>query len=93
MITDLFIRILCLNKRSVLLYNKNILIIFSRYGAQIKELHWEDAASVLNGHGVDQALDMVDLILSLPPTSVFNERSFSHMKLMKTGKQKYFWTI
>ncbi|XP_052286932.1 uncharacterized protein LOC127882371 [Dreissena polymorpha] len=62
-------------------------LLYSRYGAQIKELHWEDAASVLNGHGVDQALDMVDLILSLPPTSVFNERSFSHMKLMKTDRR------
>ncbi|KAH3690211.1 hypothetical protein DPMN_194973 [Dreissena polymorpha] len=41
----------------------------------------------LSGHGVDLALDMVDLILSLPPTSVFNERSFSRMKLMKTDRR------
>ena len=36
---------------------------------------------------VTNALAVIDLIQSLPPTSVMNERSFSHMKLVKSKRR------
>ena len=40
--------------------------------------------------GVTGILRLFDIVLSLPTTSVFNERSFSHMKLIETKKTRMF---
>lgn len=62
-------------------------LLYNRYGDKVSTLDWMVINQVTFGQGVDKILCLVDLILSLPPTSVFNERSFSHMKLIKTEKR------
>ena len=47
---------------------------------------WKGVHAAFKSHGVTNVLALADLVLSLPPTSVFNERSFSHMKLIKNGR-------
>ena len=36
---------------------------------------------------MDAAIQLVDLVLSLPPTSSANERAFSQLKLLKTDRR------
>ena len=37
--------------------------------------------------GVDNILSMIDLVRSLPPTSIANERAFNHLKLIKSDRR------
>lgn len=64
-------------------------ILLLRYGKDRQSLSWEEVINVTVDQGVSSIFCLVDLVLSLPPTSVFNERAFSHMKLIKSGKFTY----
>ena len=80
----------CITKETavVLLYTPFIpqLFLYFRYGGTVATLSWIVVNNALvNQVGVVHILSLMDLILSMPPTSVFNERSFSHMKLIKGG--------
>jgi hypothetical protein len=48
---------------------------------------WESVNSSFSQNGLDNILALVDLIRSLPPTSVKNETSFNQMKLIKTDRR------
>lgn len=50
-------------------------------------IHWNAVNKALQGQGVEIALSIIDLIRTLPPTSVRNECAFSVMKLTK-NKQR-----
>ncbi|XP_033726286.1 uncharacterized protein LOC117315953 [Pecten maximus] len=58
-------------------------LVYQRYGTTVEALDWVIVNRALKNQEVDDILSLIDLILSLPPTSVFNERAFSHMKLIK----------
>ncbi|XP_062615059.1 uncharacterized protein LOC134276793 [Saccostrea cucullata] len=62
-------------------------LMYQRYGREIPTLKWRAVHAAFKNHGVSNILSLADLVLSLPPTSVFNERSFSHMKLIKSDKR------
>jgi hypothetical protein len=57
---------------------------YFRFGT-VNDLSWQTINTIFQDQGVDAALTLIDLIRSLPATSVCNERSFSHMKIVKTG--------
>lgn len=67
----------------------NIFNFIVRYGKDLWSLSWEEDNNATADQGVSSILCLVDLVLSLPPTSDFNERAFSHMKLIKSGKFTY----
>lgn len=58
-------------------------------GKDLQSLSLEEVNNAAVDQGVSSILCLVDLVLSLPPTSVFNEHAFSHMKLIKIGKFTY----
>lgn len=49
---------------------------------------WEDIHAVFGDSGVTNILKLLDLIHSLPPTSVLNETGFNQMKLIKTDRRQ-----
>ena len=53
-----------------------------------KSLKWDKVNRDLGGPDVQNALKVIDLILALPPSATENERGFSQMKLLKTGKRQ-----
>ena len=50
-------------------------------------LTWAVVHRSLGDMGVNNILALVDLIHSLPPTTVLNETSFNQMKLIKTSRR------
>ena len=60
------------------------------YEHDVKNLDWEGFIASLEDEDLLQCrniLLIIDLLLSLPPTSVLNESLFSHTKLTKTVKK------
>ena len=51
------------------------------------ELLWQDALRTVKDQGLQIVPDCINLLLSLPPTSVKNETTFSAMKLLKTKRR------
>ena len=51
-------------------------------------MKWDRVNRELGGEDVSDALSLIDLILALPPTAVWNERGFSQLKLIKTAKRQ-----
>lgn len=49
---------------------------------------WEDIHAVFGDSGVTNILKLLDLIHSLPATSVLNETGFNQMKLIKTDRRQ-----
>ena len=58
-----------------------------RYKGSVKNVKWSDVYSAFSSMGVDNILALLDLINSLPPTSVINETAFNQMKLMKSDRR------
>ena len=58
-------------------------IIYRRYGKKVPELNWQQVWKDCQNQGVDNILHVFDLLGSLPPTSVFNETTFSQLKYIK----------
>ena len=56
------------------------------YGKQVTKQKWKDVCTAMKGLGVDKILQLMDLMLALPPTLVMNERGFSQLKLVKTDR-------
>lgn len=62
-------------------------LLYIRYSENVQRLTWSEINTALTDQGVDKILSLIDFILSLPATSVHNERCFSHMKIMKTDRR------
>jgi hypothetical protein len=48
---------------------------------------WESVHSGFKQNGLSNVLGLMDLLHSLPPTSILNETSFNQMKLIKTDRR------
>ena len=59
----------------------------SRFGNKIDDVSWESVHSGFKQNGLSNVLGLMDLLHSLPPTSVLNETSFNQMKLIKTDRR------
>ena len=59
----------------------------SRFGNRIDDVSWESVHSGFKQNGLSNVLGLMDLLHSLPPTSVRNETSFNQMKLIKTDRR------
>ncbi len=57
------------------------------YGSNIGDQTWSKVNKDMVHMNVSNALSLMDLVLSLPPTSVENERAFSQLKLVKTDRR------
>ncbi|XP_048735827.2 uncharacterized protein LOC125651296 [Ostrea edulis] len=62
-------------------------LLYTRYGEDLQDRTWSTIHKATEDQGVSSVLSLMDLILSLPPISVFDERSFSHMKLIKDDRR------
>jgi hypothetical protein len=63
-------------------------VIYRRYPSNpMKDLSWNQAYNWLNGGSCVNILGLMDLLRSLPPTSVKNESTFSYMKLTKSSRR------
>ena len=62
-------------------------MLFFRYPDGLEGVRWSDIFLLMKGRDVDNALKLIELILTLPPTSVRNEATFSAMKLVKTKRR------
>lgn len=62
------------------------MVLFLRFSA-LQGISWMDIHSSLSDCGVSNVLHILDLIHSLPPTSVLNETAFNQMKLLKTDRR------
>ena len=67
--------------------NLVIMSYISSYGEKIHSKNWVDINIAMMGMNVDRVLKLIDVILALPPTSVFNETAFSQLKLIKTERR------
>lgn len=65
----------------------NFLLIFFRFGAKLNEISWQDVFKSGDSFGVENILALIDLVRSLPPTSILNETSFNQMKLIKSNRR------
>lgn len=66
------------------MYDSLLKLVF-RYGSGLQNVAWSDIHATF---GADFPLLLAfDLLLSLPPTSVACETSFSQMKLIKTSRR------
>lgn len=63
-------------------------IFLCRYDGKFVDVSWEDVHSSLSGNGLHNILHLMDLLHSLPPTSVLNETAFNQMKLLKTDRRQ-----
>ena len=59
----------------------------SRFGNKIDDVSWESVHSGFKQNGLSNVLGLMDLLHSLPPTSILNETSFNQMKLIKTDRR------
>ncbi|XP_062614636.1 uncharacterized protein LOC134276393 isoform X1 [Saccostrea cucullata] len=66
---------------------KKSLLFFSRFSGKLRDVSWEDVFNSFSDCGVSNVLNIIDLVLSLPPTSVINETAFNQMKLLKTERR------
>ena len=68
--------------------NVTVMIFFS-YSHDIarKSLSWKKLFRCCSGLEVDNVLAIIDLLLSLPPTSVANEKAFSQLKYIKSDRR------
>lgn len=53
----------------------------------MKTVTWSKIFRTCSGMNVDNALAIIDLLNSLPPTSVKNESCFSQMKYLKNDRR------
>ncbi|XP_062618568.1 uncharacterized protein LOC134280153 [Saccostrea cucullata] len=61
-------------------------MVYKRFSA-LQGTPWMDIHTRLSDCGVSNVLHILDLIHSLPPTSVLNETAFNQMKLLKTDRR------
>ena len=61
---------------------------FLRFKDRLGAVTWADIWNAFGECGVRSILLLIDLVLSLPPTSVNNEASFNQMKLIKTDRRQ-----
>lgn len=59
-----------------------------RHDGKFVDVSWEDVHSSLSGNRLHNILHLMDLLHSLPPTSVLNETAFNQMKLLKTDRRQ-----
>ena len=64
------------------------LLFLLRYGSDVTKKTWREVNEAFSGLNVENVLLLGDLLLSLSPTSVANERCFSQLKLIKTDKRQ-----
>lgn len=62
-------------------------LVYRRFGGQFKVTSWQDIHAAFDESGVPNILALIDLIHSLPPTSVMNETGFNQLKLIKTDRR------
>lgn len=58
-----------------------------RFSGKLLDVSWEDVFKSFTECGLSNVFNVIDLILSLPPTSVVNETAFNQMKLLKTERR------
>ena len=64
------------------------IIVHCRHGSNLKTLDWSTLLTVTGDDGdFNNITIIIDLLLSLPPTSVACETTFSQMKLIKTSRR------
>lgn len=63
------------------------LISVFRFGSCLAHLAWETVNSSFGQNGIQNILGLIELLKSLPPTSVLNETAFNQMKLIKTDRR------
>ena len=68
-------------------------MLFFRYPDGLEGVRWSDIFLLMKGRDVDNALKLIELILTLPPTSVRNEATFSAMKLVKTKRNMFVFAL
>lgn len=62
-------------------------LVYKRFGNRIDDVSWESVHYGFRQNGLSNVLGLMDLLHSLPPTSVQNETSFNQMKLIKTDRR------
>lgn len=62
-------------------------LIYERFGDALETQTWKSIQQKLSGDGLENVFLLIDMIRTLPPTSVKNETTFSAMKLTK-GKRR-----
>jgi hypothetical protein len=61
--------------------------MYFRFKKNFRASTWEDIHAAFGDSGVTNILSLLDMIHSLPPTSVLNESGFNQMKLIKTDRR------
>ncbi len=59
----------------------------SSYGSDL-DTDWASVNKAMVNMGVENILLLIDLVLSMPPTTVFNERGFNQLKMCKHEKRQ-----
>ena len=62
-------------------------LIYRRYRDDVQTLTWPKIFRDFSGQAVDNILSVIDLLQSLPPTSVANEKTFSQLKYIKNNRR------
>lgn len=62
-------------------------LVYKRFSGKLLDVSWEDVFKSFTECGLSNVFNVIDLILSLPPTSVVNETAFNQMKLLKTERR------
>ena len=62
-------------------------IIYRNHSNELQTLKWSKVMQSYPESGIENVLAVISLLLSLPPTSVFNETSFSQMKYVKNNRR------
>lgn len=58
-----------------------------RFKRNFRSSSWEDIHAAFKDDGITNILNLLDLVHSLPPTSVLNESGFNQLKLIKTDRR------
>lgn len=59
-----------------------------RYGNKLNTVKWTHVWNCFSDMGIQDILTVMDLLRTLPATSVVNEASFNQMKMTKTNRRQ-----